>query len=62
LIVPDDHVSWTETKQAWQRAACPALLIFRGSPVLAAARSDADVNVRAIRAFDPLYLLRPRER
>jgi hypothetical protein len=62
FIVPDDHVTWTDTKRAWQRAGCPALLIFRGSPVLATARSDAGVNVRAIRAFDPLYLLRPRAR
>ena len=59
-IVDDDHVNWRQTKQAWERAGCPALLLFRGSPVLAAARADAAVNVRVIRAFDPLYMLRAR--
>lgn len=62
IIVPDEHVSWAETKRAWQEAGCPSLLLFRGSPVLADARVDSAVNVRSIRAFDPLYLLRARPR
>jgi hypothetical protein len=57
-IVPDDHVTWPETKQRWREVRCPSLLIFRGSPVLAAAQGDPEVEVRRIRAFDPLYLVR----
>jgi hypothetical protein len=60
FVVPDEHVSWTQTKQHWQGVGCPALLVFRGSPVLAAARADPSVSVRTVRAFDPLYLLRAR--
>jgi hypothetical protein len=58
FVVPDEHVSWAQVKRDWQRVGCPALLVFRGSPVLAAAQVDPSVSVRSIRAFDPLYLLR----
>jgi hypothetical protein len=61
IIVPDDHVPWAETKQRWREVGCPSLLVFRGSPVLAAAQADPDVNIQVTRAFDPLYLLRSRE-
>lgn len=61
FIVPDDHVSWAETKQRWREVGCPSLLLFRGSPVLAAAQSDPEVNIQVTRAFDPLYLLRWRK-
>jgi hypothetical protein len=61
LVLRDEHVSWAETKQSWQQAGCPALLLFRGSPVLAAAQADPAVSVRLVRAFDPLYLLRSRQ-
>jgi hypothetical protein len=59
FVVRDERVSWAQTKQEWQRVGCPALLVFRGSPVLAAAQADPSVSVRSVRAFDPLYLLRP---
>jgi hypothetical protein len=59
FVVPDERVSWAQTKQEWRRVGCPALLVFRGSPVLSAAQADPSVSVRSVRAFDPLYLLRP---
>jgi len=60
-IVPDDHVPWAETKRRWHEAGCPSLLVFRGSPVLAALQADADVQARRVRAFDALYVVRWRE-
>lgn len=62
LVLKDEHVSWADTKQSWLRAGCPTLLLFRGSPVLSAARTDPDVTMLGVRAFDPLYLLRARPR
>jgi hypothetical protein len=60
VIVPDDDVPWNETKRSWREAGCPSLLVFKGSPVLAAAQADPEVQSRVVRAFDPLYLLRWR--
>jgi hypothetical protein len=60
LILTDEKVSWAQTKQDWEHASCPSLLLFRGSPVLPAAKADPSVSVRLVRAFDPLYLLRAR--
>jgi hypothetical protein len=60
-IVPDDHVPWAETKRRWRGAGCPSLLVFRGSPVLAALQADPDVQARRVRAFDALYVVRWRE-
>ena len=60
FVLRDEHVSWAETKQTWQRTGCPALLVFRGSPVLAAAQADPGIDARLVSAFDPLYLLRQR--
>jgi hypothetical protein len=62
IIVPDDQVPWRETKRRWREARCPSLLLFRGSPVLAAAQADPDVQTRRVRAFDPLYVVRWRDR
>jgi hypothetical protein len=55
-------VSWAKTKQAWQQLGCPTLLVFRGSPVLAAAQADPSVTVGSVVAFDPLYVLRAQPR
>jgi hypothetical protein len=62
FVLPDEHVSWAKTKQAWQQVGCPALLVFRGSPVLAAAQADPGVSVRSVVAFDPLYVLHAQPR
>jgi uncharacterized membrane protein len=62
FILHDDHVDWAVTKHSWQEVGCPALLLFRGSPVLSAAQSDPEVSIVRVRAFDPLYLLRARPR
>jgi hypothetical protein len=62
FVLPDEHVSWAQTKQAWQQVGCPALLVFRGSPVLAAAQADPGVSIRSVVAFDPLYVLRAQPR
>ena len=60
-IIPDDHVPWAETKRRWREAGCPSLMVFRGSPVLAAMLADPDVQSRRVRAFDALYVVRWRE-
>jgi hypothetical protein len=62
FVLADEHVSWAKTKQDWRQVGCPALLVFRGSPVLAAAQSDPSVSVRSVVAFDPLYVLRAQPR
>ena len=62
LVILDERVTWADTKRDWQHAGCPSLLVLRGSPVLPAAQTDPEVNVRAVRAFDPLYLVRARAR
>lgn len=61
FIIADDHATWAETKQRWREVGCPSLLLFRGSPVLDAAKADPDVNIRVTRAFDPLYVVRLRQ-
>jgi hypothetical protein len=58
-IVSDDQETWTQTRQAWQDARCPALLLFRGSPVLEFARQDPEVSVTRAVAFDALFVVRP---
>jgi hypothetical protein len=60
-IIPDDHVPWTETKKRWREARCASLMVFRGSPVLAAAETDPEVQLRRVNAFDALYVVRWRE-
>lgn len=59
-VVPDDAGSWPQTRAGWQKTGCSALLLLRGSPVLAAAVADPDVTVEPAVAFDPLFVVRPR--
>ncbi len=59
-LVPDDDGSWDRVHQKWLETQCGSLLLFRGSPVLAAAALDRSVEIEPAVAFDPLYVVRPR--
>lgn len=60
VLSDDDDHSWQSLRREFPAAGCPSLLLFTGSPALADAERDPTVSVASAVAFDPLFVVRPR--
>ena len=59
-ILPDDQGNWQEVRRAWEASGLSRLLLLKGSPVLASAALDPNVSVAPAVAFDPIFIVGPR--
>jgi hypothetical protein len=60
-VIPDDQGSWENVRTAWQAVGCRNLLLLNGSPVLVSAARDPRVSVAPAVAFDPIFIVGPRD-